>query len=500
MVVPTYRALHMFQQNRYELRRYTKWLQQTIVREKKALLLGLVLILLGSISYLNFFVLAITTGFLFYQESHRRYIKPLVWTARVKRQLGVDIVLVLLVCVVLYYVPTFLSIHIFVGLVFPWLLIYAIALLTAPVEHYVRHWYLMDAKKKLMDLKQLKRIGITGSYGKTTTKHIVQAIVSEQYLSLMTPASYNTPMGITRTIREYLKPIYEVFVCEMGADHVGDIQELVDFVHPQIGIVTSIGPQHLQTFGSLENIIQEKMKLIEGLDQDGVGVINLDNPYIASYQIKNNIPVWTYGIDNPDAKVKAQDIQYHQQGTSFTLIIDKERYQVTTKLLGRLNILNILSAVCVGKILDIPMEKMLIAIRNMNQVEHRLEQKIINGYHMIDDAFNANPTGSKGALEVLAMMPGKRVIVTPGMIELADQQEQLNFEFGQAMLGKVDIVLLVGKQQTLPIYRGLEEVGFAMDQVFVFDKVSQAFDYIYSTLSTSDTILLENDLPDAFNH
>ena len=274
----------------------------------------------------------------------------------------------------------------------------------------------------------------------------------------------------------------------------------MDFVHPSIGVVTSIGPQHLNTFGSQENITKEKMNVIEMLPPDGFGVMNYDNPLIRGWHLKNRVATATYGIHYEKVDYRAVDITYTPTGSSFTVVHGKEKIRLETKLLGELNILNILSAVAVARHLGISWQTITRAVSAMQQVEHRLELKKINGYRFIDDAFNANPTGSAMALEVLSMMPGTRYIVTPGMIDLGEKQEEVNHHFGTLMKGRVDEVILVGRIQTSPIYAGLQESGFDMEHVTVVDKVAEAFELVYSTASRQDTILLENDLPDAFNH
>lgn len=511
MLVPAKRALHMFQQNRYECGRFTKWLKEDIptigIRVFPFLVaaIGIVLALLleGTIVELLLTVLSLVIFFYYYSdEKTKNYIKPLVYTARVKRQIVVMAILgILILLSFTLNVNRVTTALLMVSTVFlPWVLIYPMAWITAPIEAGVRQRYINEAKKILNDHKGLIKIGITGSYGKTTTKNIIQAVISEQYNSLMTPASFNTPMGITRTIREMLKPIHQVFVCEMGADHVGDITELMEFVRPSIGVVTSIGPQHLQTFGSQENIIHEKMQEIELLPEDGFGILNYDNAFIREYQVKNPVQTVTYAIHNPAADCRAEDITYTPKGSSFSVIYRGEKIRLETKLLGELNILNILSAVCVARYLHVEWNVIQRALKNMKQVEHRLELKRINGYRFIDDAFNANPSGASMALDVLSMMPGKRVIVTPGMIDLGEKQDEINRRFGEQMKGKADVVILVGEIQTKPIYEGLEKSGFDMNQVLVVSKVTEAFTFVYGNCTPEDTILLENDLPDAFNH
>ena len=142
-------------------------------------------------------------------------------------------------------------------------------LMVLPVEKTVQRWYLNDAACILAKRDDLIRIGITGSYGKTSCKFILGTILSEKYNVLVPPSSYNTPMGLTRVIREQLKRSHEVLLAEMGARHVGDIRELCDLAHPKYGLITSVGPQHLETFGSIENVAKTKYELIENLPQDG---------------------------------------------------------------------------------------------------------------------------------------------------------------------------------------------------------------------------------------
>ena len=145
------------------------------------------------------------------------------------------------------------------------------------------------------------------------------------------------------------------------------------------------------------------------------------------------------------------------------------------------------------------MEEIARKVKRIAQVEHRLEVKKINGFTFIDDAFNSNPVGSKMALDVLSTMPGRRVIVTPGMIDLGVKEDEINKEFGSYMLDKADLVILVGEKQTMKIKEGLSESGFDENNIIVFKNIREAFNYIYANLSQDDTILLENDLPDAFN-
>ena len=509
-LVPAKHALHMFQQNRYELERFSSWVMDNIEGgARRAIIPAAIITVVAlacmklSVTNVLFFCIvigAVLAAVLILRERKAVYIKPLVYSDRVKRQILVLTVLYVLIQLWLLFRFRRFNLWLMLALSYfgPWLLIYPMALITAPVEKRVNQSFVNDAKRILREHDDLIKIGITGSYGKTTTKNIMYALLSEQFNTLITPASYNTPMGITRTIREMLKPIHQVFVCEMGADHTGDITYLMEFVQPSIGAVTSIGPQHLSTFGSQENIIKEKMQEIELLPPDGFGVLNIDNEFIRNYEIQSPVERVTYGLHN-EADYMAKDITYSPSGMKFTVLYHGEEHPMETHLLGELNVLNILCSIAVARRLGIEWEAIRRGVRQMKQVEHRLEQRIINGRMFIDDAFNSNPSGSAMALDVLAMMPGRRVIVTPGMIELGEQQDEINREFGARMKDRADDVILVGEHQTKAIYEGLKLSGFDMNHVSVVDKVTEAFDIVYRITTPADTILLENDLPDAFN-
>ena len=506
--------LHMFQQNRYEQKRYLAWLWQQPKRKYYYIIASFVSVaywmlifnFLEERSLLQTILILASSVIIFFwdflKERRQIYIKPLIYTARVKRQTVVFYVLSAIIMLLIYlFLPFHLWFLYFVGLrALPWISIVLVHWLTLPIEWGIKRYYLGQAKGILKKYPKLIKIGITGSYGKTSSKNILQNILSEQYYTLMTPASFNTPMGITITIRTLLKPIHEVFIAEMGADKVGEINYLTKFVKPKYGVVTSVGPQHLNTFKSIKNIITEKMKMIENLPIDGVGFVNLDNEYIRAYNIRNTCKIVTFGIKEEDVDYRAVEIEYGPYGSTFKLVTrEKEVYEFQTRLLGEHNVMNILSAIAVSREMGIPWKQLQYAVRNVNFIEHRLELKRINGFSFIDNGFNSNPAGAKMSLDVLERMPGKRYVITPGMIDLGEQQQAANFEFGKYMLGKVDWVLLIGAIQSGEIRKGLEEAGFNMKRVITFKTVMEAFTYVYQNASVEDTILIENDLPDAFS-
>ncbi|MEA5027193.1 MAG: UDP-N-acetylmuramoyl-tripeptide--D-alanyl-D-alanine ligase [Erysipelotrichaceae bacterium] len=510
MLISIKHVLHMFQQNRYELPRYTGWLKQRRY-DYQDVVVGLIMAVIWLIPLFFRNALVIMLYLLLFCtlklalewkiERNKNYIKPLKYTGRVKRQAAVILILNIIWLLLWMRLPVSLwPLALIVAFYVNWLLIYVVYYLTQPLENLIKRYYLDQARQILQNSPSLKKIGITGSYGKTSTKNIVNAVLADQYYTLMTPASYNTPMGITITIRELLKPLHEVFICEMGADKVGEIDFLTKFVRPQYGIVTSIGPQHLNTFHSLENIIQEKMCMIENLPEDGIGFLNMDNEYIRQYHVHNACRLISYGIHDQTADYRAAAIEYSPYGSHFKVLAEGQEWGFATKLLGEHNIMNILVAVALGRTMGISWEKLQKTIKDLDYIEHRLQLKKINGLTFIDNAFNSNPAGAAMSLDVLSRMPGKRIIITPGMIDLGQQQDQANRTFGRQMLGKADHVILVGKRQTAAILAGLSETGFDESQIKVVDTVKEAFGYVYQIADGTDTILLENDLPDAFNN
>ena len=503
-------AIHMFQQQKYELRRYTKWLfNKNILHYSPVFIYCFIQIVLFVLDKFVFdhniicslISLVVTIVFsinVIDKETKKQYIKDLVITKRVVRQIIVYVI-ILFFCInrLLQYDNVFiLGIAVIFG---PYFLIYPMAIITYPIESLIKRHYINQAKLILYSMNDLIKIGITGSYGKTSTKNIINDVISKDFFTLITPSSFNTPMGITKTIKEQLKPIHQVFLCEMGADKLEEISDLMEFVKPKFGIVTSIGPQHLATFKKMENIVYEKMREIELLPKDGVGFINVDNEYINNYHIKNKCKIVRVGIKNTDADYVAKNIKCSNKGTSFTVKIKNRNYKFTTCLLGEHNVTNVLFAIAVAIELGIPVKNIAKNVKDIKQVEHRLEVKKINGFTIIDDAFNSNPVGSKMAVDVLKMMKGKRIIVTPGMIDLGDKQDDINYLFGKYLYKKADYVYLIGEKQTKQIYKGISDSGFDMKNVFVFANVKDALNTIFSTYSIKDTILLENDLPDAFN-
>ena len=524
IIIKSKKTLHMLQQNLYnENNRYLKWVLNNSSNFVTIEFISLVMVSLSccfltvnkNISFIiNIIAIIIYLIFIikYYKERKEEQVKlPLVVTARIKRLIATETILYLIPLVILFMLRSdiiYSSYLIFIYALMCYLNVFILFLANFinkyTLEKYVYYHFKHLAMKKLHSMENLKVVGITGSYGKTSSKNILADILNSKYVTLPTPKNLNTPYGLIITINNHLDKFTEVFIAEMGAYKTGEIKQLCDMVKPKYGILTKIGTAHLETFGSEENIQKTKFELIESLPLDGIGVLNKDDPKQVSYKLKNKCKILWIGIENKDVDVHASDIKCSNIGTSFKVKFKNEdkEYSFETKLLGNHNVYNILAGLALGYELGISIDKLQQAVKNIKPVEHRLELKRLGTFYQIDDAYNSNPVGAKGAIDVLAMMPGKRIVVTPGMVELGEKEDYYNEKFGEqiAEKGNIDYVVLIGKKKTLPIKKGLEKKNYNMDNVIVYNNVKEAYNFIRG-IDTKDEVyaLFENDLPDTYN-
>lgn len=516
VTIKSKRALNMLQQNLYnENNRYLKWLKHNLksafwhldilslicfcIALRLHNLLSIALILLGLI-----FIL-MDTEVIKYHMMLEKTKKPLVKTKRIQRQIITLYLLNLLPLIIYSIWPSTFSPMLIIAtiiLILNYFMVFIIKVINSPIEHLVYKHFWHQAQKKLASLTNLKVIGITGSYGKTSSKNILNEVLSVNYLSHPTPKNFNTDVGLMATINNDLTKFDEIFIAEMGAYRVGRIQNACNLVHPQYGILTTIGQAHLETFGSQENIIKTKFELIESLPPNGVAFLNGDDPFQVNHQVKNPVKKVWYGINNHEVDCYATDIKCSKDGSSFNVHFkdSKASYPFSTKLLGNHNIYNILSALAVGHEFNIPINKLQIAVKKINAIEHRLELKKLGNMYQIDDAYNSNPVGAKMALDVLDMMPGTKVVVTPGMVELGKLENTANYNFGTQIASVADYVILVGEKQTKPIYEGLIAKKYKKDNIIITNDVREAYVIVNRLKGNQDIYaLFENDLPDIYN-
>jgi len=462
----TKHGLHMLQLESYKNERYFKWLKQNL---SKTL----------SINY-------------------AKPKKAFVVTARIKR-MYVTYVILFIAIVCLIFTNTYVCLISLIALSFlAHFIVMLVNTINSPIEKSIQKSFYKKAKQKLESMPNLKVVGITGSYGKTSTKYIVSTILSQKYNVLMTPESYNTTMGVVRTINENLNSTHNLFVCEMGAKQTGDIKEICDLVKPTYGILTAIGPQHLETFKTIENVKKTKLELVDSLPEDGVAFVNYEDENIQKAEIsKNKI---TFGL-NSKCDYYADEITINEIGSNFTVYTKSgKNIEVKTKLLGKHNIINITGAIAICDKLGLNQEEIQAGVRFLKPVPHRLELKIhANGNIVIDDAYNSNSSGAKMALEVLKNFQNrKRVLVTPGIVDLGEEAEKYNKILGNQAAESSDYIILVGEKQAQPIKKGILEKNYPEENIFVAKDLNEAIVKMNEVASTNSVILLENDLPDNY--
>lgn len=505
------RDLMMLQQNSYYNNRYTNWLRESGDTTSAWRIVGMVVFLFSMCRFATLTAGMVLTGVFGLVTALRlglaKYKKPLVWTPRARRIYAVAALLMVLViggaaaagadAAARYYIAAvaatgcYCASHVF---------LLAANLLLRPVEKAINKRYIDDAADRLRSMPDLKIVGITGSYGKTSTKHFLHRILSEHFDTLMTPGSYNTTLGVVRTIRELMKPYNEVFIVEMGAKNPGDIREICDIVHPVMGIVTAVGPQHLESFGSIEAVQRTKFELVDALPADGVAFVNDDFECIASRPV-DNVRCERYSChDASGAQWTATDMAYAPDGTTF-VVNGPEGYalKLQTRLLGEANISDLLVAVAAARTLGVPDEKIRYAVAQIQPVEHRLSiRRTPGGLTVIDDAYNSNPVGSRMAMEVLGgMKGGRRIVITPGMIELGERQHELNTDLGRHIAANADIAIIVGRYNRDAITEGVE-AAVAACETHTVDTFAEAQALLSNIARAGDVVLYENDLPDTF--
>lgn len=385
-----------------------------------------------------------------------------------------------------------------------WVLL-AADLLMAPVQRAINRGYLTASSGKLERVAPVV-VGVTGSYGKTSTKFAIERVLGASSRVLATPASFNTPLGVARTINESLEDGHEVLVVEMGARREADVAELCRLVHPRVGVLTAIGPSHLETFGSLESIRRTKFEIIETLPRGGVAVMNVDDPEVRALAdgggtVPEGVSVIRYGLDpggRPD--VTATDVRQLPRGTALTVVSGSgEKVEVETRLLGRHALGHVLAGVAVAVALGKQLAGLRSAIQGMTPVEHRLQ--IIDGAGgvvVIDDAYNSNPEGAAAALEVLREMPGgKKIVISPGMVELGAEQYGANVQFGRRAAEVADVFFAVAPLNREALLEGASKAG-ARGKTVPVGSLAEATAQLAGLVAAGDVVLFENDLPDQY--
>jgi UDP-N-acetylmuramoyl-tripeptide--D-alanyl-D-alanine ligase len=515
-----YRYLQFLQQEEYDIRRFARWIPENKAFDTKGsitALSGFFVIFAASIfslrvgPYVSFVVAVLLVVLVGREEDPRVSGKiTLKLTERAKRiyRFARAVALLYQCVIVILFSLQFNT----ANLAFFWLcqlcfiqatpifLMLAVAAL-AKEEQATQDAFLKEAKDKYKRISPYT-IGITGSYGKTSTKSLLGQI-SEVALgpTFWPQKGINTPMGITREIRERLEEGHSHAVIEMGAYRRGSITRLCELTPPQAAIVTAVGLMHLDRMGSADNVLLAKSELAQAVPDDGILVCNADNA--GSLEIARRHPKKTtllYGIETEqkvDARIK--DISFAIEGMSFTVVWKDKDYSGFVPMHGRPSLSNILASFCMAVALGADPELVLASVRTLAPVNNRLEVKKTGVYTQINDAYNSNPVGFSAALEVLESLPAeRRILLTPGMIELGESQHEENVKVAQNAGRFCDIAIVVGDLNRKALVEGLKEGGMSSDNIIEVPLRDKALEILASKVQSGDLVLIENDLPDLY--
>lgn len=532
-LVRVYRQARFYQIEEYKSGRYLRWLiaERERILPRRPLIAVVVAVGLNvftdqvpdGIAIMSWLIAWVASVIAVWPPDEGEIKKRFNRTSRATRLLGAAFVVVTLVHLLgvtvlagnmdtesRVWIMALLALGLVVYLVSPLALIAGNGLMM-PVEAFFRQRFLRQARN-VMSTVQPKVIGITGSYGKTTTKNFLRDILNGRFRAYATPKSYNTLMGVSIAINNDLADDYSVeyFISEMGAYVPGEIARICDLTPPDISIVVEVGPQHLERFGSLENVAIAKYEIIKGLRPDGLGVFNWDNEYVRAMYERgypdNRIAVSRLAdpVNLPanGPRFIATDITESLNGLTFT-VVDAEtgqRAKFETPVVGQHNVMNLLLATAVAVHEGMPLADVAFRVRTLQPAESRLVREVsANGVTIINDAYSANPVGIVSSLQVLGLhQNGRRVLITPGMIELGDLHEKENRRLGELATEYATDIVLVGRKLTQPIADGILNQNFPSDRLHIVDTLSEAVGWYQSNCVAGDTVLFLNDLPDTY--
>jgi UDP-N-acetylmuramoyl-tripeptide--D-alanyl-D-alanine ligase len=505
------RHLHYMQLEEYMPRRFLSWSWQKKAFDRRgsyvAIFVSIALFLSDFSMLLTLLGTCVLGSIAFFEKDPRKNAKvALKITARAKRIYSVACILLAVLQLGFFAIfsenlPFLWASQIILFQSIPFSLVFACMLLEKN-ENLRQQNFMREAKRQLEEVNPFI-IGVTGSYGKTSTKEALGKILQATRGPTFWPGkSINTLMGITREVRTHLKQGIQYAVIEMGAYGSGSIQRLCTLTPPQAAIITGIGLAHLERFGTEESIFLGKAELAKAVPPEGILVCNGDNP--GARQIAKENPkkqLYLYGL-NPhntglDATISTMEVTL--SGTRFTLQWRGKTYPAFTPLLGKAALSNVLGAFTMACALGSDPEYVLGVIRNLEPVDNRLELQQEEGITYLKDAYNSNPYGFTSALEVLAALPVKRrILVTPGMIELGSQQEFQNHSIGKLAGQICDMAIIVGETNRKALETGILSGGIEAHRLICCSSREEAFALLKKLVQEEDGVLIENDLTDLY--
>lgn len=480
----TYHELTIFQQSSYKNKEYFKHFRKYYFSSVSSFL-RLQVLMLGILYYwykhwfLGFLILFLIFGCINLKE---KKILKLKFTKRITR---------LFLTIGLYvFVSSIFSRYLLLVNVYivPFIIILC-NYINYPIEVLINCFYIKKAKRKIEKCNIIK-IGITGSYGKTSCKYFLTNVLSSKYLVHKSPKSYNTMLGITKDVLNNLKEYDEIYIAEMGATKPKDIEKINQIINIDIGIITSIGTQHLDSFKNIDNIIKTKLEILKSNNIKTL-VVNIDNEYLENYKYPSDIKIIKVSTRNKNADYYAYDIE-----ESFNLIKFKiNNLVLEANLLGIHNVTNLLLTYAVCKEFELEDEEIQEVFKNIEAVEHRLSYTKYDNYQVIDDSFNSNFEGFKNAIRVLTLCDTRKILITPGLVDQKEKIQEYYQELGYIIMQNIDYVYLIKNENINALVNYFKNNQF--NKYIVVESFKEAFERARNQNDYA-TILIENDLTDYY--
>ena len=422
----------------------------------------------------------------------------LAWTKRLTRLVILYFILISIITLIYFiFLSSFWLIALFVIIEFLFLqfILLFCALLLEPFEFLIKKYYIFKTCKKLKNFKGVK-IAITGSFGKTSTKNFLEELLKSKYKVCSTPKNFNTPMGLCKTVLDLLKPDDEVLIVEMGARKRGDIAELMKMVDPDIGIITHIGEQHLESFGNLDNIKKTKYEMCEHMNKQGKIIFDCSSE--DTFDLFKKYFGKKYSVNFKNSFCYVTDLKCSHKGCNFNLHINHQQFKAQTKIVGKYMIFNIASACAVASLLGIEGDDLIKSILKIKPVKHRLELIENANFIIIDDSYNSNLYGGEQACECLDLFKGKKIVISPGLVEQGNKQYELNYRLGKIIGEKCHQFIIMNEINKKALYEGAIAGGMQKNNIFFAQTREEQVALIKRLQDKNCVILFENDLPDIF--
>ncbi len=492
VMIATRHTMTLLQQHHYYYDRYLRYIKkQKILFLEMVTLCSIVLLLFSYEIQEQCFDLAlmIMISNMIQYSCIKKYRKPLVYTNRMKRLWVVHMISMMLF--IYFYLLNEITIQILLLPLFYIMNYFYVVLdviILQPIEIMIKEKIKKQAKQKIKDHTKVIMIG--GSYGKTSIKNIVYELIKDDYYTHKSAYSYNNEMGISKYLLNDYDPNAQVFVCEVGVDHKGEMKKLCDFIHSDLVLLSAIGSQHLETFQTKDNIIKEKQVLVN--DTSKIRVVNIDDVVLEG--IKDVHSLITYGEQVSDYQIR--NIQYANHKTYFDVLHQNTSYSFETSLLGKHHVANIVAGICIARLMGVDWEDLQMKVKWLPQITHRLELKKMSDYYLLDDAYNANEKGIRNALEVLKNMGNQRIVICSGLVEIKNSEKE-HYDIGKEMSRCVDVAILIGTYAE-NMKQGLIDGCFDEEKIYIVKDIYEANNILKQIKTKDCCVLIENDLTDIY--